>query len=58
MKTTDLINQIDVRTSSKEYENFKATKNRLIEIRGKLLHGIKLSKNDLLTLTAESFYLG
>lgn len=58
MNATDLITQIDNRINSGEYKQFPATANRLMQIRGKLLHKITLSKNDLITLNEENYYLG
>lgn len=54
---TDIIQQIDERLKSDEYKNFKATANALIVIRGKLLHKIELSKNQIATLKNENFLL-
>lgn len=52
---SQVIQAIDIRASRGEYDNFIATKNRLVVIRGKLLHNNRLSKNDLDTLTLEGY---
>lgn len=57
MKSSELIKQIDSRINTDEFNDFKATKNRLMQIRGKLLHSVRLSKNDVTTIELNSFYL-
>lgn len=52
-----IINEIDNRLKTEEYKNFKATANRLIQIRKKLLHKEKLTESDIRTLKAENFSL-
>ena len=59
MNRSDIIKQIDQRVFDfKEYDSFQTLKNRLMKIRGKLLHCEMLSKNDIATLKSENFYLG
>jgi len=55
--STEIIQQIDERLKGDEYKNFKATANALIEIKGKLIHKMELSKNQIATLKAEKFLL-
>ena len=57
MKTFNtVIQQIDDRRS--EFAQFQNVLNRLITIRGKVLHHIKLSDNDVKTLELNNFYIG
>lgn len=57
MKTFNtVIQQIDDRRS--EFAQFPNVLNRLITIRGKVLHHIKLSDNDVKTLELNNFYIG
>ena len=58
LQNAGVIGQIDMRINSGEYDSFQATKNRLIQIRGKILRKVKLSKNDIETLNNENYYLG
>ena len=57
MKASELINQIDNRINSGEFKQFPSTANRLMNIRGKLLHNKRLSLNDVKTLELNDFYL-
>lgn len=55
MDTEMVINQIDKRIESKEYNNFPSTRIRLCQIQKKLMNGVILSENDIITLTNEYF---
>jgi hypothetical protein len=55
LDTEMVIDQIDKRIESKEYQNFPATRIRLCQIQKKLMNGIILSENDIITLTNEYF---
>ena len=57
MKNFNLIHQIDNRINTGEFDDFKSIKNRLIKIRGKLLHKTMLSKSDIETLKNEDFLI-
>jgi len=53
--TQMVIDQIDQRIGSKEYNNFPSTQLRLCQIQKKLMNGVILSENDIITLTNEYF---
>ena len=53
MNKPQIIQAIDARL--KEYEKFPSTWNRLVKIRGKLLHNVRLSENDMITLKNEGY---
>jgi len=53
--TQMVIDQIDQRIGSKEYNNFPSTRLRLYQIQKKLMNGVILSENDIITLTNEYF---
>ena len=55
--TTSIILQIDERIFKGEYNEKVPLQNRLVTIRRKLLHGTKLTKEEIETLEKESFFI-